>query len=438
MGRSSPSPAGDASARSRKSSPSCLQGVGPSGIAIVEGRAVASSDVFNDPAIVLSDEVRAAMRRTGAGAVVAVPLRAKGRSIGTLALGDVPGRVFSDAEATLLQAFGDQAALALENARSTSRIAVRSTSCRCSSSCRGPSPASSIGRHLLEAIHTQVGRVLDADNMAIVLRDDERGDLEVVLRTLDGVRDMRSPLRYPSRSVGLMSVVLETGEPVRTDDYAAECARWHVEPVTTFAGVRHWLGVPMRAGDTVIGVLTVRSRERSFVVADERLLTNIAHLAALALRNARLFEERTRAYSELAAAQDQLVRTEKLRALGEMASGVAHDFNNLLASILGRAAAHAPARCKTRSSGGGLAGHRARRARRRADRAAAAGVHAHPPRSALRGGRSQRGRARSPRDHPGALARGDAQPARGRRRRTDLAAERARRWPAIPRSCARR
>src|SRR5207344_1388611 len=50
-----------------------------------------------------------------------------------------------------------------------------------------------------------------------------------------------------------------------------------------------------------------------------------------------LFEERTRAYSELASAQDQLVRTEKLRVLGEMASGVSHDFNNLLAAILGRA-----------------------------------------------------------------------------------------------------
>ena len=55
------------------------------------------------------------------------------------------------------------------------------------------------------------------------------------------------------------------------------------------------------------------------------------------LRSARLYEERTRALGELGAAQDQLVRTEKLRALGEMASGVAHDFNNLLASILGRA-----------------------------------------------------------------------------------------------------
>jgi signal transduction histidine kinase/CheY-like chemotaxis protein len=92
----------------------------------------------------------------------------------------------------------------------------------------------------------------------------------------------------------------------------------------------------MRAGERVLGVLALRSAERAFTAADENLLANIADLAALALRSARLFEERTRAYGELAAAQDHLVRTEKLRALGEMASGVAHDFNNLLAAILGR------------------------------------------------------------------------------------------------------
>ena len=476
-------------------------GVGASGLAAAEGRAVASSDIFNDSSFVMTDEVANAMRRAGDAAVLAVPLRAKDRIIGALSLGDTAGRVFTASEVGLLQAFADQAALALENARLFSletarrdQIAVLAEAERelapeldpgrlltlmieratrlfsapgviyladaagtlvphawtqgggfgnmsltpgqglvgaCAAERRGliendyvasrfalakwvelgvrrgmafplavqdrllgviamnragadAAPFSDddlavLGSFaaraaialenarlyeqnrrqveelsvllelsravtgqldraaLLEAIRVQVGRVLDAENMAIVLRDEERGDLEVMLRTLDGVVDMRAPVRYPTRSVGLMSVVLETGEPVRTDDYAAECARWHVEPVRTFPGVRHWLGVPMRAGDSIIGVLAIRSSERPFVIADERLLTNIAHLAALALRNAGLFEERTRAYSELAAAQDQLVRTEKLRALGEMASGVAHDFNNLLASILGRA-----------------------------------------------------------------------------------------------------
>ncbi|MEN6370685.1 MAG: ATP-binding protein [Armatimonadota bacterium] len=42
-----------------------------------------------------------------------------------------------------------------------------------------------------------------------------------------------------------------------------------------------------------------------------------------------------RAYDELKVAQDQLVQSEKLRAVGEIASGVAHDFNNMLGIILG-------------------------------------------------------------------------------------------------------
>src|SRR5207245_10590417 len=101
--------------------------------------------------------------------------------------------------------------------------------------------------------------------------------------------------------------------------------------------MRHWIGVPMLAGTQVVGVLALRSVERRFTEDDERVLSNLAGLAALALRSARLYQDRTRAYEELAQAQDQLVRSEKLRALGEMASGVAHDFNNLLAAILGRA-----------------------------------------------------------------------------------------------------
>jgi signal transduction histidine kinase/CheY-like chemotaxis protein len=42
-----------------------------------------------------------------------------------------------------------------------------------------------------------------------------------------------------------------------------------------------------------------------------------------------------RALGELKAAQQQVIRQERLRALGEMASGIAHDFNNALTPIQG-------------------------------------------------------------------------------------------------------
>jgi nitrogen-specific signal transduction histidine kinase/ActR/RegA family two-component response regulator len=58
---------------------------------------------------------------------------------------------------------------------------------------------------------------------------------------------------------------------------------------------------------------------------------------AVALDNARLYEESKRAYKQLRVAHERLIRSEKLTALGVLASGIAHDFNNVLTTILGRA-----------------------------------------------------------------------------------------------------
>jgi GAF domain-containing protein/CheY-like chemotaxis protein len=267
-----------------------------------------------------------------------VPVVVKDRMIaGFAAVWWERAREFSESELALMEAIANQAGVALENARlfdeNRRRVEELSVLHDMSREVTGQLDRAA----LLQAIRRQVGRVLDVSNLVIAQREPGAEDLEVALRLADGVEDMSPPLRYPPGEGGLTWVVLETGRPVRTDDYTAECLRRAVAPVPASAELRHWLGVPLTVGDQVFGVLALRGGTRAFTGGDERLLTNIAHLAALALSSARLFEERTRAYGELAAAQDQLVRTEKLRALGEMASGVAHDFNNLLASVLGRA-----------------------------------------------------------------------------------------------------
>jgi signal transduction histidine kinase len=56
----------------------------------------------------------------------------------------------------------------------------------------------------------------------------------------------------------------------------------------------------------------------------------LADLAAIALGKAQQLDELHRSYVELRASREALRRTEKLRALGEMAAGISHDLKNLL------------------------------------------------------------------------------------------------------------
>ncbi|MBI3847490.1 MAG: tetratricopeptide repeat protein [Planctomycetes bacterium] len=103
--------------------------------------------------------------------------------------------------------------------------------------------------------------------------------------------------------------------------------------------LRSIMCVPLMHRARLLGVIYVDNRTTigQFTEADLELLNIFANQAALALENSRLFENLQNSLKNLKDTQDQLVRSERLRALGEMAGGVAHDFNNLLSSILGRA-----------------------------------------------------------------------------------------------------
>jgi signal transduction histidine kinase len=79
-------------------------------------------------------------------------------------------------------------------------------------------------------------------------------------------------------------------------------------------------------------VLTKREAQR---FTDDRVdvAEALASQAAVALENARLYENARRAYRELAAAQARIIQSEKLAVLGTFASGLAHEVRNPLNSI---------------------------------------------------------------------------------------------------------
>jgi signal transduction histidine kinase/ActR/RegA family two-component response regulator len=74
-----------------------------------------------------------------------------------------------------------------------------------------------------------------------------------------------------------------------------------------------------------------------FSARSQDLATALAAQGAVALENSRLYAELRAALAAVEESQQRIIRTERLRALGEMAGGVAHDFNNVLAVVVGRA-----------------------------------------------------------------------------------------------------
>ncbi|MBI3628997.1 MAG: GAF domain-containing protein [Candidatus Rokubacteria bacterium] len=92
-------------------------GTGTVSAAVRERAPVVSSAVLRDPRISFPPDVRARLQKVKDRAILAVPLSVKGRIIGALAAADPAGRAFGEPDVRLTQAFADQAALALENAR---------------------------------------------------------------------------------------------------------------------------------------------------------------------------------------------------------------------------------------------------------------------------------------------------------------------------------
>jgi len=88
--------------------------------------------------------------------------------------------------------------------------------------------------------------------------------------------------------------------------------------------------------DRVIGALVVGSRTtREFSPADTNLLIAVGSQISSAIDRTLLYDEAKQAYENLRRAQEQLLQSEKMAAVGQLISGVAHELNNPLTAILG-------------------------------------------------------------------------------------------------------
>lgn len=100
------------------------------------------------------------------------------------------------------------------------------------------------------------------------------------------------------------------------------------------AGLRALVAAPLLVESTVFGALLVaRAEPRSFTSGDCEFLRQLSEHVALAAHQAQLHQALQRAYDDLRQSQQAILQQERLRALGQMASGIAHDINNAISPV---------------------------------------------------------------------------------------------------------
>jgi PAS domain S-box-containing protein len=98
-------------------------------------------------------------------------------------------------------------------------------------------------------------------------------------------------------------------------------------------GLRSLVLAPLAAESRVFGVLLLGRRASAFSSAECEFLQQVAEHTGLAAQQSELYAALHTAYEDLRRTQQGMLQQERLRALGQMASGIAHDINNAISPI---------------------------------------------------------------------------------------------------------
>jgi signal transduction histidine kinase/CheY-like chemotaxis protein len=99
-------------------------------------------------------------------------------------------------------------------------------------------------------------------------------------------------------------------------------------------GLRSVVAAPLLVENQIFGALIAARREpTSFSSGECEFLKQLSEHVALAAHQAQLYGALQTAYEDLRQTREAVMQQERLRALGQMASGIAHDINNAISPV---------------------------------------------------------------------------------------------------------
>ena len=255
---------------------------------------------------------------------LAVPIRRGDRVIGVLDMQSSQRDAFTEKDLVTQQTIADQLSSAIENARlyeETRRRAERLALMNRISAAAGS--VLDLG-DLLETVYREVTPIFEADAFFIALYDAQANALDYRIRVDEGVREPQE--RHPL-GIGLASRVVVERKPLLINHVSREEAQgsraWGSGKIPA-----SWIGVPMLLAERIIGVLSVHTyRTRPYDDEDLQLAATIADRVAMALENARLYEEVRLELAERERTQKGLKESEeKFRSLAEQSPNMIFIF----------------------------------------------------------------------------------------------------------------
>lgn len=263
---------------------------GLSGAVVTTGRPVVIPDIVEDPRIDVADRQGAAEH--GFHGCLGVPLQIQGRVIGSLNVYAKNRRQFSPEDISLLSMLGDHASLAIHKARLYAESRAQQEAATKLYEVTAHLTATLDVDSVLDQIVTKTVGLLGCDASGVYVPDEARGGLGFRRGfRLDPVLT-RDLVLKPGE--GVAGRAFQQRRPVSTSDRLADPALRYTPAAEKLIQVapRAYLAVPIAVRDEVMGVLVAYFFDpHQFSEKEIQLLASLAAHAAIAMDNARHYEE---------------------------------------------------------------------------------------------------------------------------------------------------